>query len=426
MKLSGAVATGVVALGLVLLAPACAKGNADPGVDGTDNAPVVADGGLESGACPPCGLGEKCSAGKCVAVTTDADGDGVPLANDCDDHDPAVHPGAAEVCNGKDDNCDGKIDEGFDKDGDGYATCEVGTKPADCDDNDPAVHPGATEVCNNKDDNCDGKIDEGFDKDNDGFYSCAHGTLPMDCDDTNPLSHPGATEICDGKDNDCNGHPDDIPANLAGSLAAPLNPHWSVAGSAFLSNVGGTTWAELTTDAGQYQAGALWWNAVYAFDAFDMSATFWIEAKATGADGMSFAWVPGATYTTIGAAGAGVGVGGMQGYAVVIDTFQNTGEPAAPFLAVVNANTATPVALTRSTIPDVRDALNHRLRVQLTAGGKVSVWVDGTNYLFEYPIPSYTPFFGHWGFTGGTGGATEAHWVTDVTMSFPNGQGCVP
>ena len=43
----------------------------------------------------------------------------------------------------------------------------------DCADGSDAVHPGATEICNGKDDNCDGKIDEGFDQDNDGTPSCA-------------------------------------------------------------------------------------------------------------------------------------------------------------------------------------------------------------------------------------------------------------
>jgi len=49
---------------------------------------------------------------------SDADGDGYGVGcaagNDCNDHDPAIHPGAAEVCNFKDDNCNGLVDEGPD------------------------------------------------------------------------------------------------------------------------------------------------------------------------------------------------------------------------------------------------------------------------------------------------------------------------
>ena len=46
------------------------------------------------------------------SVVVDADGDGVPDGLDCDDTSAAVHPGATEVCNGKDDDCDGVVDPG--------------------------------------------------------------------------------------------------------------------------------------------------------------------------------------------------------------------------------------------------------------------------------------------------------------------------
>ena len=76
---------------------------------------------------------------------------------DCDDNNAAVNPGAAEACNGLDDNCDGIIpaDE-QDNDADGYRICD-----GDCNDSNPAINPGAAEVCNGIDDNCNGQIDEG-------------------------------------------------------------------------------------------------------------------------------------------------------------------------------------------------------------------------------------------------------------------------
>ena len=415
--------TGLV-LALVALAavtPSCATGNDSTTAEVSETTPSDGDAGAPGAdsACPPCGAGQTCSSGSCVSVETDADGDGVRALKDCDDHDPAVHPGAAEICNGKDDDCNAKVDEGFDGDSDGTPVCALNGKPADCDDEDPAVHPGASETCNGKDDDCDGLIDNGFDKDNDGFYSCAHGTLAADCDDTIATIHPGGMEICNGKDDDCNGTIDELPANLTGSLAVPANTHWALAGSASIVN----GWAQLTQDVA-YQSGALWWNAPYTFDTFDVSATFWIQSKVNGADGMTFAWVPGNAVSVVGNGASTFGIGGLAGYAIVIDTFLNVNEPAVPFLAVVQ-NAAVPVTLSRVAIPNVHDSLNHRVRVRLDAG-KVSVWVDGINYLFELPIVGYAPFNGHWGFTGGTGAASEAHWVTDVSMSFPNGQGCVP
>ncbi|AWV90125.1 putative metal-binding motif-containing protein [Bradymonas sediminis] len=181
----------------------------------------------------------------CAQPTGYVDQDG-----DCDDAKAAVNPGVAEVCDGIDNNCDGRVDEDSaidastwfrDADGDGYglatdtrASC---SKPAgyiardgDCDDTKAAVNPSADEVCDEIDNNCDGRVDEDEavgapvwfrDADGDGFgvasstrASCSqpagYAGVIGDCKDTDAAVYPGAPGQCDGKDNDCNGEIDEV------------------------------------------------------------------------------------------------------------------------------------------------------------------------------------------------------------------------
>jgi mannan endo-1,4-beta-mannosidase len=117
----------------------------------------------------------------------DLDFDGYNNSVDCNDTNSSIRPGAAEICNGIDDNCNNLTDDGltlfaffrdFDSDTYGNATNTIlaCSKPSgyvnnslDCNDNNAAVKPGATEICNNVDDNCNNQTDESL------IQSCGSG-----------------------------------------------------------------------------------------------------------------------------------------------------------------------------------------------------------------------------------------------------------
>ena len=132
-----------------------------------------------------------------IAGGVDADGDGYSTLWDCDDGDATVYPGATEVCDGVDNDCDPTTDDTQDLDADGFsAVCDD-----DCDDTDSTVYPGAPELCDGLDTDCDGSIAAyETDADGDGYMLC-----DSDCDDGDATAYPGAYEFCDGVDNDCDG-----------------------------------------------------------------------------------------------------------------------------------------------------------------------------------------------------------------------------
>ena len=245
----------------------------------------------------------------------DNDGDTYYWFQDCNDTNAMVYPGALEVLNGIDDNCDGQWDEGFnvtDTDGDGLSdfgefhvfgtnlseadtdgdflndgeeVLTLLTDPLvkdndtdmdgfywfeDCNDTNSSIYPGALELLDNIDNNCDGEIDESFigtDADADGLLDLVEfleiGTDPfdddtdgdglrdgievlstftnpfvidpdadqdgfrwfLDCDDNDSARSPNAVEIWNGLDDDCDEGIDEGVDRRAEVTPAPMMPN---------------------------------------------------------------------------------------------------------------------------------------------------------------------------------------------------------
>ena len=192
---------------------------------------------------------------------------------DCDDADPESFPGAPEVCDGRNNDCDADVDEDApdsqfwfrDNDGDGFGTSRFAdftcspaegyvAQSSDCDDGEPTVYPGATEICDGLDNDCDEAIDVDAvdasawfsDNDGDGYGDDASLTftceVPLggvsaggDCDDANSGIGPDAEEICgDGIDNNCDGA---VGAGCATTGAFDLSPQ-SALGTASAGGAG--------------------------------------------------------------------------------------------------------------------------------------------------------------------------------------------
>lgn len=220
----------------------------------------------------------------------DSDGDGSFDEVDCAPLNKDIYPGATEVCDGVDNNCDGNIDEGVkityyqDEDGDSFGNLEesieactqpVGyvTDNTDCNDADKNTYPGAVEICDDVDNNCNGEIDENVgnmwyaDTDGDGFGDLSQSVQAciqpagyvanstdncpavnnvsqvdtdsdgqgdacdfdddgdgtpdaQDCKPLNAAIYPGATELANGIDDNCDGQVDE---GFAGDPTVSIN-----------------------------------------------------------------------------------------------------------------------------------------------------------------------------------------------------------
>jgi hypothetical protein len=134
---------------------------------------------------------------------------------------------SAEACNGRDDDCDGVIDEDQP-----MRSCGVGACHRDVSSCEGGVTVACTplaptaEVCNGLDDDCNGATDENLVPQLCGLGECA--AVNPSCVNGAPVAcmpGPGSAEQCNGKDDDCDGTVDeDLVENTSGDLRITNNP----------------------------------------------------------------------------------------------------------------------------------------------------------------------------------------------------------
>jgi hypothetical protein len=403
----------------------------------------------------------------------DADGDGASAELDCDDDNAAMYPGATEICDELDNDCDGETDEGYDADADGWTSCG-----GDCDDSDADISPDGVEVCDGQDNNCDEQIDEGVgetyyaDADSDGYgdagatlQACVRpsgyvtddtdcddgssGTWPgaaelesetdcmadedadgygdiapasgvtagTDCDDGSDQISPGEPEVCDSIDNNCNGETDESEVVSFDFDDKDDSKSWSLNGDASQVFDGADGYLQLTP-AATSKVGTAMLLQTSSPEAFTASFTVYIGGG-DSADGMAFVFLTESDPTVLGSNGSPLGCYGLSGYGVEFDTY-NSGstysDSSSNHVAVMDTDTFTPYA-TSSTVPTLRGS-DLFVEVEFSSGD-VDVYIDGTLYISTTITDWDKADELMFGFAGATGGLYDEHSVDDFSLEIP-------
>lgn len=406
----------------------------------------------------------------------DADGDGVPETLDCDDTNATVYPGAVEVCDSVDNNCDGEIDEFYDTDADGETSCG-----GDCNDSDPAINTSAKELCDGIDNDCNDNIDDGVgdvfyvDSDGDGYgdpnYPITACTMPSDtvenaedcddedvttrpgaaplddekacmadadgdgygddapdtgvtagtdCDDSTDAIYPSAPEICDKIDNDCDGEADESGSyteDFEDTLDTAL---WQLNGDAAqVVSSSGDGVLQLTPQSGN-RVGTAFLKTPYTDTSFSAAFTISITGSTGGADGMAFLFLNETDPTIVANNGGALGCYELDGYGLEFDTYDNGSaryDNDGNHIAVMNTVDFSPYE-TASAITTLNDGSEHDVEVYFEYGD-IEVYFNGSleidTTITQWQEGDALMF----GFSGATGGLSNAHFVDDLTITQP-------
>ncbi len=223
----------------------------------------------------------------------------VANSQDCDDNNPSTFPGATEVCDGLDNNCDGNVDEGItaftwyeDADGDGLgnpaSTTQDCAQPVgfvgnqnDCDDTDPTPNAGETVYYADVD-------GDGFGDINDPISTCVqpvgYVANDTDCDDTNANINPNATDINGNSiDENCDGVDGTLGLNDLNQLMVSVAPNPGVNEFQVVTTFTHKTSVEVLTVDGKVVATAVSSNGTVTVETNELSrGTYIVRVSSNG------------------------------------------------------------------------------------------------------------------------------------------------